>query len=615
MRNPIIAALCFIAIPCNIICQVRKPLLVNTKPGVRVDVIQPLTQSVTLYENTNFTGRSKSLSPGSYRLNSAADVSDVVASIKVPAGVVAVIYENADEGGGYGISVDLMEDCPNLSVYNFNNKVSYVNIFSAKNSAGLIWVRSQNSGGQFVAGHWERQRANGQNPNGIVAVVGPSLPPHAEDPNDLSKAPLATQSEIDEFNNVVNNQSGIGVLGGENSRPFYYHANQPNEVVYKYQKLIDVTRLPSGFLDWANHKLQDKVPIIGGALGLIPYTGEIVIESIDVMKDWLVTRKSTTKWIDSWYPVKENKITVCGTADTNSFICSQDYLHTQLTIDKDVNLDITPSDNFKWVLTNRWLRSNEQAPKLEAEVKTSNLFDYDTKSNKSVETTAPHNPLLLKIAKNTNVCVFGPWMADILDIDGIDVKIPIPFTNDQIDLSKLDINTNDEIHPINQLWYKNGAEMQLIAIADGNGYFDKTGNGEIEASGLNHTRSFYIAFQIPNISGNTSANGVSNPEYNIDAIGFDFDNNPATAIQTQTFALKYHGDVRIKVNDNSIIKVQKTHSVSFDKVRTRPDGSIQGYIVVETMPIIRRGGSINITVKRIDQQQGGIVPIHPVIKG
>jgi hypothetical protein len=528
----------------------------------------------------------------------------MVSSVKIPAGLVVIIYDHADAGGGYGSSIDLMEDCPQLSVYNFNDKAAYITVFNAKNSAGLIWIRGKTQNGQYVAGHWERQRAGGINPNGVVAVVAPPIQPHQPDPNDLSLAPKATQAEIDEFDNLYNNQIGAGVLGGSNKRPFYYHANQPNELVYKYQKLIDASRLPSGFLQWASGKIAG-ISVVGGALSMIPYTGKVIIEYVDEMKDWIFGSSSTATWIDAWYPVSENKVTVCGKMTDNVSICSQDYLHTKLTVDKDVNIEITPGNNFTWATNNRWLKPEEQKTTIEGEVKLKNLNNLNTANGNTNETTTPHNPLLIKILKDNNVCMYGPWMADILDMHA---KVPIPFTGDNIDLGKLDINTNNEIHPVNQLWYKNGNDLQLIAIADGNGYFDKTSNTEIAASGLHLTRSFYVAFQIPKPNSTTTAvTGFTSYEYNIDGIGFDFTNNAPQEIKAQTFLRKYNGVEVLKVNDNALIKLQKTHEIFFYKIRTRPDGSIQGYIIVETVLLDLPGGSINITVKKIINQQGGLI--------
>ena len=90
---------------------------------------------IIVYENVNFGGRSKVLGVGAYRFFTPADFNDVISSIKVPAGLAAVVYADADEGGGYGSWVDLLEDWPDLSKINFNEKISYINVFSTTTSA------------------------------------------------------------------------------------------------------------------------------------------------------------------------------------------------------------------------------------------------------------------------------------------------------------------------------------------------------------------------------------------------------------------------------------------------------------------------------------------------
>ena len=595
-----------IAVTQSAVGQVIKNKILQNKNSVVTKIENQNT--VTVFKDVNFSGQSKTFGIGSFALNDSNNLANMVSSITIPAGLVAIIYDQADANGGYGTSVDLMEDCPQLSAYNFDDKPAYITVFSAKNTEGFIWVRGKMLNAQYVAGHWERARANGINPNSAIAVVAPPIAPRQPDPNDLSIAPQATQADIDEFNNLYNNQIGAGVLGGSNNRPFYYHANQPNELVYKYQKLIDASRLPSGFLQWATNKLAG-ISVVGGALSMIPYTGKVLIEYVDEMKDWLLGSSSTAMLIDAWYPVSENKVTVCGKMVDNVSICSQDYLHTKLTVDKDVNIELTPDNNFAWATNNRWLKSSEQKNTIEGEVKMKDLINLNTTTGNTNETTIPHNPLLIKILKDSNVCIYGPWMADILDFHA---KVAIPFTDDNIDLGKLDINTNNEIHPVNQLWYKNGNDLQLIAIADGNGYFDKKSNTEIAASGLHFSRSFYIPFLIPKPNSKiTALTGLTSYEYDIDGIGFDFTDIAPVEVKAKTYSWKYGGVEVLKIVDNSIIKLQKTHDVSFYKMGTRPDGSIQGYIIVETVPLDLPGGSINITVKKITNQQGSIINVHP----
>ena len=62
---------------------------------------------------------------------------------------VAILYEHANEFIGYGASVDLLEDCPDLSVYGFDKKTSYVHVFRAERD-GFVWARGAIRDGQFV---------------------------------------------------------------------------------------------------------------------------------------------------------------------------------------------------------------------------------------------------------------------------------------------------------------------------------------------------------------------------------------------------------------------------------------------------------------------------------
>lgn len=131
---------------------------------------------VVIYEHANFSGQSKSFGEGNYRFYGNTDLNDMSSSIKVPNGLVAVIYEHANDAGGYGIYIDLMEDCASLSVYDFNDKVSYLRVFAAA-KPGYLYARNRMTNNEFVPGHWERERANGAKPDNSRGVVSPALTP------------------------------------------------------------------------------------------------------------------------------------------------------------------------------------------------------------------------------------------------------------------------------------------------------------------------------------------------------------------------------------------------------------------------------------------------------
>jgi len=129
---------------------------------------------VTLFSDRHFAGSSVPLDEGDTRF--PADFNDTASSIHVAPGYGAVLYEYANEYGGYGAWVDLLEDCPDLSVYGFDKKTSYVHVFRTERD-GFVWARGAMRDGQFIPGHWERKRASGGSDlNSTVAVVAPPLP-------------------------------------------------------------------------------------------------------------------------------------------------------------------------------------------------------------------------------------------------------------------------------------------------------------------------------------------------------------------------------------------------------------------------------------------------------
>lgn len=130
--------------------------------------------AVKLFEHANYGGQLRNFNAGQFLLS---DFNDQASSIKVTPGYCALVYEHADGGGGYGYMADFLEDCPDLSMYKFNDKVSYVVVFNIMGRTGFMYVRGQDKNGQFVPGHWERLRANQPNPvNPTVVTIGPPLP-------------------------------------------------------------------------------------------------------------------------------------------------------------------------------------------------------------------------------------------------------------------------------------------------------------------------------------------------------------------------------------------------------------------------------------------------------
>jgi hypothetical protein len=149
---------------------------------------------VTIYEDANFGGTGIFLDVGDFRLFGASDMNDTVSSIQVPTGLVALVYEHADSGGGYGISADFLEDCADLAPLSLNDKISYISVFRAEQPSGLIWRRGHVVDGQYIPGHWERKRVVEPPPNPVV-TVSPPYAPHAGGIAVHAAGPRAEQAQ------------------------------------------------------------------------------------------------------------------------------------------------------------------------------------------------------------------------------------------------------------------------------------------------------------------------------------------------------------------------------------------------------------------------------------
>lgn len=146
-----------------------------TEPTVPQSTVIPNVneQRVALYEHPNFGGRQKAFGTGHYSLG---DFNDVASSIKVPAGLVVIVYEHSTQNVGHGLWVDFMEDQPDLAQFNLDNKISHVKIVPRRNSDS-VWVRNSLQNGRFEAGHYlVIGRRGGPPPANPNPLIGPPIP-------------------------------------------------------------------------------------------------------------------------------------------------------------------------------------------------------------------------------------------------------------------------------------------------------------------------------------------------------------------------------------------------------------------------------------------------------
>ena len=262
---------------------------------------------ITVYDQPNFSGRSRTFFIGEYRLFTPEDFSDAISSIQVPQGLVAILYEHADEGGGYGRSVDLLEDCADLSKYNFSKITSYITVFAASR-AHFVWVRNSIQNGQFVPGHWERERVNPLPPN-PVAVVSPPLPPHTA---------ITTIIQV----------------------------NGPQSVITSL-----APQTPGEAMFW-EHATADQMDIIGSDYKGIEEIGSACFER--AANRWYIP-----DFVNFWYPQKEPrgpndhravyfKRTLVGKVEH----VETAHLDDAEYVDHDVCINITPNDPYQNLLTN-----------------------------------------------------------------------------------------------------------------------------------------------------------------------------------------------------------------------------------------------------------------------
>jgi phospholipase C len=85
---------------------------------------------VTLFSDPHFAGSFVPMDEGDTRF--PAEFNDTASSVRVAPGYCAVLYEHANEFSGYGAWVDLLEDCPDLSVYGFDSICSTPSSNSAR---------------------------------------------------------------------------------------------------------------------------------------------------------------------------------------------------------------------------------------------------------------------------------------------------------------------------------------------------------------------------------------------------------------------------------------------------------------------------------------------------
>lgn len=93
---------------------------------------------VTLYEGKNYTGKSVILPVGDYPTNESGNfANDKINSVKVPAGLVATVYQDEKYKGK---SYDLTSDIADLSLIGFGNMLSSIKVKAKDTTTGSTTI-------------------------------------------------------------------------------------------------------------------------------------------------------------------------------------------------------------------------------------------------------------------------------------------------------------------------------------------------------------------------------------------------------------------------------------------------------------------------------------------
>ena len=500
----------------------QKPIR-PVRPPITAEVVR---QQVVLFENPNFSGATRSFGPGQYVLN---DFNDMASSVKVPAGMVAVLYEHAAPGQGYGISVDLLENAADLSTLNFDNKLSYLSVFYSVRDNTYEWTRNALVNGQFVAGHWERKKARPGPPN-TVPQVSPPLP-----------APLPTGPTQLAVNGPNTNIISMGVQSTE-GRALWERA------------------------------MQQQLGIIGNDYRGSEELGSACFERAS-------NNTFIPDFLNFWYLQKQKndhrsvvyfKRTLTGTINrvhqVNISGTFEDY---------DVNIDITPDPAFQYLLTDAvtpdhtGLMKSQYYGSLGYSGESGCPGSFTALEAEIADKFRPgdgYTSKLIELNENRvgkKIGVYGPWIWD----EG-HCRHP-------------------EIHPAEQLWWSepegNGRKINLNVICDASRRFwwrsqmddgtKKNPWAEPPIRGL-----FAIAFEYELPGLNTSARaGYTNKQFVVQNIQhYNVIEYPGA---DQVYNLVYEGK-----NLVSFIPHNNAFKVSFEHVGISPDNRnrIRGFLVIET---------------------------------
>ena len=488
---------------------------------------------VTLHNGVDFLDEFLELEIGTHRFDTRTGFNDTVSSITVPAGFVATIFEDADNNGGSGRSVDLMENCGDLAKYDFNDKISYITVFKSV-QPGFFWARGSIRNGEFMPGHWERRPASGI-PVNNVAVVSPSKP-------SIRPASATTIQRNDSQFTLLS----IGTQSDQDASSYAYAETLMGVIGSDYKGAEEIGSA-------ATERASNNIAIPDS--------------------------------FNFWYPQKSPrdqrniffKRTLSGTVlggDSQPRIVNIDGTFE----DYDFNMDILPSANY------RNLISDGHKPELSslqaAKLRKDNIGLSNPTGSFTNPCTQPFTFIEAEIdarlgAKNAlnslargrigkQIAVYGPWIYDIGHCH------------------------KPEIHPAEQIWWSenqgNNKKYNLNIFSDSSQRFwyrsqmdDGTKKRPWGAPPIKGT--FAIAFEVEiGVGGKFGIGDFSKPGKKFEVSNIEDFNVAANPNSNKIYNLVYQNNILV-----SFVPNNDSFKVSFEKVGFKPGTTniVRGFLVIE----------------------------------
>ncbi len=498
--------------------------------------------NVVIYAQKNFAGQSMVLPAGDTRLTNLKP-----GSIRVPAGLVAYLYEHVDSAGGYGILVDLMEDHADLAEFGLSGNVSMITVFPSTRDS-LLWARNRMTNGQFVAGHWERIRAGGGGaPVNTVAVASPPV---------LSRAPAAPTSIQQQGTRWTITNLGaqsaadaarwssadrtMGVIGSD------FRGSQEIGSA-AIERASNNVAIPDWLNFWyPNKQRNDHRSVVYYKRTL---TG-VILDKITKNWSFQVWEAGQPRTISGDYELSDapHVSNISGTY--------QDF---------DLNIDIEPFADYMYLIRDSHppARSTEKRMKDLVDSDHDPCTDQFFKVEAEIDSSEVVKQKLASLLRDTigkQLAVYGPWIYDIGHCD------------------------HPEIHPAEQIWWteyapNRGPVYHLNVFADSSKRFlwrsqmdDGTKLRPWAAPPI--TGLFAIAFEVP-----MSAISSNLTQQRFEVANVDFWNVVPVSSVDKVYELVYQGRPIVSFAPRGDV-----FKVSYENVGLKPGTTniVRGFLVIET---------------------------------